>query len=41
MGKKLEEDKIEYEFWYDDKGRVVGKQLICDVYGYDDLDDEL
>jgi len=33
--------KDKYEFWYDEKGRVVGKQLICEDYGYDDLDDEL
>jgi len=36
---KMKKDK--YEFWYDEKGRVVGKQLICEDYGYDDLDDEL
>lgn len=47
MIEKLEEDKIEYEFWYDDKGRVVGKVPLTDVvgyneeYGYDDLDEEL
>jgi len=39
MIEKLEEDK--YEYWYDEKGRVVGKQLICEEYGYDDLIDEL
>ena len=43
----MDEDKIEYEFWYDDKGRVVGKVPLIDVvgyneeYGYDDLDEEL
>jgi hypothetical protein len=26
----MEQDNQEYEFWYDEKGRVVGKQLISD-----------
>jgi len=28
--------QVEYEFWYDEKGRVVGKVPLIDVVGYDE-----
>lgn len=32
----MAKDKIEYEYWYDDKGRVVGKIPLIDVVGLDE-----
>lgn len=29
-------NNIEYEYWYDDKGRVVGKVPLIDVVGLDE-----
>jgi len=28
--------EVEYEFWYDDQGRVVGKIPLTDVVGLDE-----
>ena len=32
----MAKDKIKYEYWYDDKGRVVGKIPLIDVVGLDE-----
>ena len=39
----MKKNKKEYEYWYDDKGRVVGKMPVgfTEDYGWDDLEEEL